>query len=337
MAKLTLIDWIRMIFGGGKPKAQQKAPEKRAARKKVKRKPSRRLRPRKMKPKLSRKISRKTRSSKKKVRKAEAEKVTPISSVIETPTRTIVRPMFGGLFRRGAAAKMESTRPLPKRLPKEIVKEFIASDIMTRKVVTVRNDDSLSYVVRLLSEKQISGAPVLNRNGNLIGTVSEADIVAFVGSSDLLDAQTNRLDRLKETKVEEIMKKGPLTVLEHTPIHEINDMINKHGAARVTVVDDRRDVAGIITRGDMVRGISKEMLMKIIKPREIEKSEIDTDVDDVLEIVDRRGTITIEEIKQKLNLPENKIEEWGRMLEKHSLIEIFYPPIGRPSFRKRVK
>lgn len=221
---------------------------------------------------------------------------------------------------------------------KEVVKEFIASDVMSRKVTSIRTDDSLDYVLRLFSEKSISGAPVVNRTGNLVGTLSETDLSQYVGSKDLIDAQTNRLDELKEKKVQEIMKRNVITVYEHTPLHEINYEMNKHDIARVIVIDHKRQVVGIVTRADMVNGIAKEMLSRVMhKSREFEKSQISTDVDEVLETVDKRGVVSIAEISKKLGVPEGKVEEWGKVLEKHGLIEIFYPPVGKPFFKRKGK
>jgi len=127
-------------------------------------------------------------------------------------------------------------------------------------------------------------------------------------------------------------------VREHTPIHEINYLMNKHDIARVFVTDEKRQVVGIVTRADMVKGISKEMLSRIVeKEREIEKTHVDTGVDQVLETVDNRGLISVDEISKKTGIPPSKVEEWGMMLEKHGLIDVVYPPVGRPVFKKKAK
>jgi hypothetical protein len=38
-----------------------------------------------------------------------------------------------------------------------------------------------------------------------------------------------------------------------------------------------------------------------------------------------------------LDIPEARVEEWGKMLEKHGLIEVVYPPVGKPVFKRRAK
>jgi predicted transcriptional regulator len=238
----------------------------------------------------------------------------------------------------GKRSPREPLRPIPNNVPKEVVRELLASDVMTGKVVSIRSDDALSYVVRLYVDKNISGSPVLSRTGNLVGTLSETDIAQYVGAKDLIDAQANRLDALKETRVEELMKRNIVTVREHTPIHEINYLMNKHDIARVFVIDEKREVIGIVTRADMVKGIAREMLTRMVeKEREIEKTHVDTGVDQVLEAVDSKGMISVDQISKKFGIPSSKVEEWGEILEKHSLIDVIYPPVGKPVFKKKAK
>ncbi len=240
--------------------------------------------------------------------------------------------------KRDSAAQTKTGSEKLKMDDKEIVREFIASDVMTRKVVSIRSDDTLDYVLRLFSEKNISGAPVVGRTGNLVGTLSETDLSQYVGEKELIDAEANRLDELKEKKVQDVMKRNVITVYEHTPLHEINQEMNKHDIARVIVIDHKRQVLGIVTRADMINGIAKEMLIRIChNPREVEKSQINTEVDDVLETVDKRGVVSVAEISKKLGIDEGRIEEWGKVLEKHGLIEIIYPPVGKPFFKRKGK
>jgi len=146
---------------------------------------------------------------------------------------------------------------------------------------------------------------------------------------------------LGEIKVKEAMHKSPVVVYRHTKLSEALDLMNKYDIMRLPVLDERRDLVGIVTRSDVIRGISKELFFRVLKarPEEIEKLrlKIETDIDEILKIVERRGSISIGEIKKKLMLPEDKIEEWGKILEKHNLIELFYPPIGKLELRKKVK
>ena len=233
-----------------------------------------------------------------------------------------------------------SKQPAVHKLPQEITREVIVSDIMVKNVYKVKVDDTLSFVVRLFADKGISGAPVLHDN-SFVGVISETDILKVMGAKDLLSIGGLGLKRLGEIKVEQVMNRNSVTVNEYTTLAHAADLMNKYDVMRLPVLDERRNVVGIITRTDIIRGISKEILFRLLrkKPEDLEKIRlrIDTDIDEILRIVDRRGLIGIDEIQKKLNIPSDKIEEWGKVLEKHDLVEVFYPPIGKPELRKKPK
>jgi len=241
------------------------------------------------------------------------------------------------IFRPRKRIKIGIKKVPTKKIPKEIIKEVIAADIMTKNVYAVKPNDTLSYVVRLFADKKISGAPVVKGN-NLVGMISESDIVKFVGTKELLARGSVGLKTLSEIKAEEAMHTNPVFVYEYTKLSEAADLMNKFDITRLPVLNERRELVGILTRSDMMRGISKELLFKLLERREIERIlKVETDIDEILQIVERKGSIGIGEIKKRLMLPEDKIEEWGKILEKHNLIEMFYPPIGKPEFRKKIK
>src|SRR5512134_1059034 len=54
-------------------------------------------------------------------------------------------------------------------------------DVMTEKVITVRKDAELDEVARLLSDNRVSGLPVVDDNGSVVGVVSEADVLSLTG------------------------------------------------------------------------------------------------------------------------------------------------------------
>lgn len=226
-----------------------------------------------------------------------------------------------------------------KKLPKEIVKELIAADIMAKKPIVVRVEDPLSYVVRLFADKKISGAPVVHGN-NFVGIISESDIIKFIGVKDLLSIDSFGLKKLSEFKVSEAMHRRPIFVNEYTKLSEAADLMNKHDITRLPVLNDRREIVGIVSRSDIVRAVSKELLIRILRKRpgiEILKIKVETDVDNILKIVEKKGSIDIDEIEKKLMIPEEKIEEWGKILEKHDLLELYYPSFGKAKLRKKLK
>jgi CBS domain-containing protein len=148
--------------------------------------------------------------------------------------------------------------------------DLTAKEIMTEKVITTKKDSSIEELSELLVNNKISGVPVLDENGTLVGIVSEGDII--VQNSDLhfpryfklLDAiiYLESLNKFKAslqkhlaTKVEDIMTTKVQTVSEDTPINEIADMMLDSRVNRLPVMDKNNKLVGIITRADIVKSI----------------------------------------------------------------------------------
>jgi CBS domain-containing protein len=115
---------------------------------------------------------------------------------------------------------------------------MIARELMTRDVITVSPTTSLKNLVTILIKNQISGAPVVAKNGKIIGIVSEADIVAKNGKD-----------------VKAIMSKKVISLSEETPVEEIARLMTTHKISRLPVM--RRDeVVGVVSRADIVNAIA---------------------------------------------------------------------------------
>lgn len=113
-----------------------------------------------------------------------------------------------------------------------------AKQIMTRDVITVRPTTRVKELAMTLIKNQISGAPVADRNGKIIGVVSEADIVAKRGKT-----------------VREIMTKKIISVTEDTPVEEIARLMTTHKIKRLPVMNSGQ-VLGIVSRADIVSAIA---------------------------------------------------------------------------------
>ncbi len=123
---------------------------------------------------------------------------------------------------------------------------MIASDIMTRKVCTIHPEASVQEVAQLLSRERISGAPVVNVDGMIIGIVTEADIISKVDREGLL--------------VADIMSHEIIAVKEETPVNEIALLLTERRIKRVPVVRNGKPV-GIVSRADIVDAVAQGYLM----------------------------------------------------------------------------
>ncbi|MBX5451576.1 CBS domain-containing protein [Thermogemmatispora sp.] len=118
---------------------------------------------------------------------------------------------------------------------------MIARDIMTRTVYTIRPEASAQEAAQLLDQKRISGAPVVDGDGRLIGMVTEADIISKVNREGL--------------RVADIMSHELIVVSEETPLEEIAALLSERKIKRVPVVENGR-LVGIVSRADIVHAVA---------------------------------------------------------------------------------
>lgn len=136
-------------------------------------------------------------------------------------------------------------------------------DVMTTDVVPVLPSTRLGELARLLAERRISGAPVVDRAGVLVGVVSEADLVAKQVGRPMTrrsaldwifgdEPRPGELRRQGATTVGEAMSAPPITVAPDRPLREAAALMVDRGVNRLPVTDDGR-LVGIVTRADVVR------------------------------------------------------------------------------------
>jgi CBS domain-containing protein len=142
-----------------------------------------------------------------------------------------------------------------------------ASDVMAWKVISVSPEATIVDAIGLMLKNHISGLPVIDQDGKLVGIVSEGDFLrrpetgtermrsvwldAFFGPSDSAKAYV----RSHGTKVREVMTANPTTVGEHTPLDQVVHLMETHRVKRLPVVR-RGKVVGIVTRANLMRALA---------------------------------------------------------------------------------
>ncbi len=150
-----------------------------------------------------------------------------------------------------------------------------ARDIMTKEVVTVTEQDTLQDVVDLLSKHRFGGLPVVDENSRVQGIISVTDIVHYSEKIDVVPlinlsgwvsphADTTSLiylrkgqDALHYTTVGEVMRRKIFTAKEEESLNEVARLMKRRRINRVPIVDDDKKLVGIVTRSDIVQGISQ--------------------------------------------------------------------------------
>jgi len=128
-----------------------------------------------------------------------------------------------------------------------------ARDIMTRRLITMAPDLDILEAIRLLLRKRISGAPVVDAAGDLVGVLSEADAIRMLASDEY-----SHEDYEEAGIVETFMTHDVKTIEPDLDIYSIATVFNNENIRRVPVVQDG-DLVGQVSRRDVLRGI-EEML-----------------------------------------------------------------------------
>jgi CBS domain-containing protein len=143
-----------------------------------------------------------------------------------------------------------------------------AHQIMTRRVITAKADTAIVDAANLMLQQHISGLPVVDETGRLIGIVSEGDFIrrSEIGTQTprirwldfIMGAGKSALEFVREhgRKVGEIMTQdGLYTATEDMPLEELVRLMGRQNVKRVPVV--RGDtLVGIVTRSDLLRAVA---------------------------------------------------------------------------------
>lgn len=146
---------------------------------------------------------------------------------------------------------------------------FTAADVMTREVVTARPEDTLRRAAQLMLKRAVSGLPVVDAAGRVVGLVSEADLVR---PDDAAEQRFHRwLDILAEGQelspdvvatidagnrpVSKVMRTDPAKVAENTPLRDVARLVGQDNVRRVLVMRDDK-LMGIVARRDLVRALA---------------------------------------------------------------------------------
>ena len=130
------------------------------------------------------------------------------------------------------------------------MKSLTAKDVMSATVLTVRDDLKLSRVAEVLAENEISGAPVLDDQGSLLGVVSLRDVARS------MDDPAGDGGARPELSVRQIMTPIADTVPESMPVPEIAQIMVANGYHRM-VVTRREQPVGIVSSMDLLRLIAE--------------------------------------------------------------------------------
>ena len=117
--------------------------------------------------------------------------------------------------------------------------QMSVKEIMTKDVITVPPAMPVREVANLLSERNVSGVPVIDDEGRVLGVVSELDVVGRQGAT-----------------AADVMSKQVISVTEETDVREVVQLFLNERVRRVPVLSGGQQLVGIVSRSDLVQPAS---------------------------------------------------------------------------------
>src|SRR5579883_2691365 len=141
-----------------------------------------------------------------------------------------------------------------------------ARDVMSARVISIESDAPITRAAGLMLQNRISGLPVVDQKGALVGVVTEGDFLRrgeigterrrnrwlefLIGSGRLADEYV----RARGRKVADVMTHHPVTATEDTPLEEVVRQMERHRIKRLPIIRDGA-LVGIITRANIMHAL----------------------------------------------------------------------------------
>jgi CBS domain-containing protein len=130
-------------------------------------------------------------------------------------------------------------------------------DVMTTQVIWVEQDTPFAAIAAALRQHRVSAFPVLNETGEVIGVVSESDLLsklALGGEDHMIDGilRHKQLEKARGVTAGEFMTAPPVTVSPEDTVEHAARLMYLRGVKRLPVVDADGHLAGIVSRSDVL-------------------------------------------------------------------------------------
>lgn len=124
-------------------------------------------------------------------------------------------------------------------------------DFMSNKPIHINEEDSISFVVNMFERARISGAPVINGQGDYVGVITKTDLT---GRKLLKFAK----DLDKATARDFMCPDKPLCIAQDAPLEQAVEMMLEHHVHRLFIVDESGHIIGVISSFDIMKSIRRD-------------------------------------------------------------------------------
>ncbi|WP_424101760.1 CBS domain-containing protein [Moorena producens] len=148
------------------------------------------------------------------------------------------------------------------------------AEVMTNDPIVVHPETPIKEVIKIIAEQSISGLPVVNEAGKLVGVISEADLlwqetgveppvyIMFLDSVIYLENPARydqELHKALGQTAGEVMTGHPMSIKPDQPLRKAAKLMQEKSIHHLPVTDEAEQVIGILTSGDIVRAMAAEL------------------------------------------------------------------------------
>ena len=151
---------------------------------------------------------------------------------------------------------------------------MLVKDFMIKDVFVMEKNESLKALLELLVEKKIGGVPVVDKDNKLAGIISDGDVLRALKPTTYVGYYYFFKEELDDNLLEEanlpikkLMRKRVVTIDENADLEEALKLLASHHFKKIPVINEKKEVVGIISRGDMIKKL-REKLLEVLNEEE---------------------------------------------------------------------
>ena len=190
-----------------------------------------------------------------------------------------------------------------------------AKDIMTVNVISVSEDTPVHDVVALLLKHRISAVPVTDEGRNVVGIVSEGDLLRPEGTSRsqkqrpwwleaIFAGKAVAYEKAEGRTAGAVMTRNAITVNEDTPLNEIAGLLERHHIKRVPVLSNGR-IVGIVSRANLLHGLAS-IIVEHHEPGAAKDRQLRAELVKILLETHKLDTVLV-----NVTVSDGKVRLWG--------------------------
>ncbi|MEK3796939.1 CBS domain-containing protein [Peribacillus sp. FSL H8-0477] len=147
---------------------------------------------------------------------------------------------------------------------------MLVKDFMIKDVFVLDENENFKTLLELMVEKRIGGVPVVNTKNQLVGIISDGDVLRtlnpkthttyfgyYLSYTDDLD---DTLTKAANQSIKQAMRKKVVTVNEDDQLESVLKLLANNHFKKIPVINKNNEVVGIVSRGDMIKKLREKLL-----------------------------------------------------------------------------